>query len=707
MATLEKIRSKAALLVVVIGVALLAFIIGDFLQSGSTFFNQNKEKVAVVNGQAISIQEYQQRVEQMTEMYRSRGALTEDMQHQIRQSIFNQMVNTILLKEEANKLGIAVSKDERADIILGNNISPTIQQMPDFQNQQGVFDKNLLLQFLQMIESDNLNMYPAEYQQQILASRANWAELETSIVEEKLANKLSVILNSAITANSLDAKASFNETSVNVDFDYASQAFSSVPDTEVTVTDAEISQLYNQRKESFKQDESKIIDYIAVNIVPSSKDFQDIESLLSGVRTELTESNSVAELVNDNSDIPYRDIYSSSDQLSGNVRAFVENAQIGSVEGPVLENNTYHLYKLIDTKQAPDSAFVYALTLPSYTDEALVTQLADSLIGVIKGGKTFAEMASEATNGQGNGEMGWQTEPSLLSNGADITFIQGVFNAELNKPFVLKSALSSHLVMVTEKTKPVTKYKVAEISVAVTPSSDTYNKLYNDLNQFISQNNNPTAFKEAAEGAGYVCMTDVHVFKNQNSIAPIQNSRQVIRWTFETKPSKISDIFECDDYFVAATVTGATKEGYRPLADVSEFLKRELLNKKKGEKMVADLKSKNLSTLEDYAQAMNATVQNTKFVTFNTPRITGIGADPIVNAKAIASQVGALTGPFAGNTAVYVLSLTNKSSEGEFNEANVKMQMQMQNSYRFMQAINSGMLLQENAKIEDNRARFY
>lgn len=70
MATLEKIRSKAGLLVLVVGVALFAFIIGDFLNSGSTYFRQSQEKVAEVDGEVIKIQEFQDRVDEMTEMYK-------------------------------------------------------------------------------------------------------------------------------------------------------------------------------------------------------------------------------------------------------------------------------------------------------------------------------------------------------------------------------------------------------------------------------------------------------------------------------------------------------------------------------------------------------------------------------------------------------------------------------------------------------------
>ena len=172
MATLEKIRSKAGLLVLVVGVALFAFIIGDFLNSGSTYFRQSQEQVAEINGQVIHIQDYQSLIDEMTEMYKmqtGQTSLPDEYQAQIRQNVFNTMVQDIVLGEETEKIGMAVSPEELFDMVQGENISPLIQQMPMFVNQQtGAFDRNALLQFLKTIEDDNIATLPLDQQEQIL-----------------------------------------------------------------------------------------------------------------------------------------------------------------------------------------------------------------------------------------------------------------------------------------------------------------------------------------------------------------------------------------------------------------------------------------------------------------------------------------------------------------------------------------------------------
>jgi len=707
MATLEKIRSKAGLLVGVVGLALFAFIIGDFLRSGSIFFRQNKEKIAIVDGQSIGIREYQNELEVQTNNYKSRmgASLSEDQQNQIRQMVFEEMVGSILLDNESKKIGFLVSKDELADLVMGNNISPIVQQF--FTNPQTkTFDKNSLVQFLQQIESDDWSMYTAEQQQQLQKEKDMWLEIEKNVARQKLVDKFSTILVSAIAANSLDAKAAFNDNVVSVDFNYVSQLFNSVPDKDIAVNDADVAKLYDLRKENYKQEAAKLVSYIAVNILPSKEDYADISARMEKIKNDLATTDNPADLINENSDVPFLDAYVSAAQLDGDEKVFVGHASVGDIDGPKLTDRTYSMYKLIGIKQAPDSIKVNQMTFPN-TDEARVKAHIDSLIQVIQSGKSFADVANSESNGQTNGDMGWQTESSLVS-GIDAKFANSLFDAKINDLFTIKTQYGTHLVQVVEKTKPVTKYKIGAVRMETTPSQETYNKLYNSLNQYISKNNQLDKFRSAATDAGYSCQTNVPLLENQSNIASIENSRQVIRWANSHSKGDISEIFECQGYFIVAVVEGDLKAGYRPLKDVADILKRELINEKKGTQIIESLKAKNLNSLDGYAIAMNSPIQEVKFVTFATPRIAGIGADPIVNVKAVASETGQITGPFAGKNGVYVLSLTAKNtSDKKYDEANQKLQMNMQNSYKIMQLVQTNQLLKDNASIEDNRSRFY
>jgi peptidyl-prolyl cis-trans isomerase D len=711
MATLEKIRNKAGLLVGAVGLALLAFIVGDFLKSGSTFFHQNKEKIVIVDGKSIGYQEFIQRVENVSDAYKNNygGTLTEEQQDQIRQSVYDEMVGKILLDNESEKTGITVGEEERNDMIMGKNISPMIQQY--FRNPQtGTFDRNALMQFLQIIESeDTWGNYSEPQQRQLAEERMRWDQVKDAMVEQKKIGKLGMLLASAIVSNSIDAKAAYEEKSVNVDFNFVTQPYTSIPDSSVAVTNSEIKALYDKRKEEFRQAEARVIDYITVNILPSKEDTQEAFVLLDSLRNEFQKTDDVTDIINDNSDVKYANIYLSTATLNENERLFVGGVQIGDVEGPVSTgNNVYYIRKLIDKKQAPDSVKLNLISLPSFTSDAKLTAYTDSLISVVTGGKPFTQMVSELTNGQGNGEIGWQTEASLIQNGLDVNFVETIFKSGINKVFVQKTALRNYLVQVTEKTKPVTKYKLGTVQYAITASLETMNKLYNDLSAYVTRNNKLESFKNSAEDAGYICQKEVSVYATQLGLPSIESSRTVIRWAFNNSKGKISEIMQCGDYYVVAAVEGKLKEGYRPVKDVSDILKRELINQRKGELIVRDLEAKNLTSLDAYASAMNTQLQEVKFVAFNTPRISGIGVEPVVNAVALSTEQGKISNPFAGKVAVYVLSVTDKkTSEQPFDEKMEIQNLNMQNSYRIMSFMQNNALLKENAKIEDNRIRFF
>jgi len=707
MAILQKIRNQAGLLVGVVGLALLAFIFGD-LKSGDAFLRQRKETVIIVDGQSIGIRDFQAKVAEMEEIYKMQSggsSMSEDVRNQIVESVFETMVREILLAQMSLKTGITVTQEELKDLLMGNNISPIIQQQPMFRNPQtGAFDRNMLLQFLQVIESDEYANQP-----DVRALKTYWLFIEQTVKLQRLEEKFATLLSRAIAANSLDAKAAFEASNTSVDFDFVAQLYASIADDQVTISDAELQKLYNRRKAQFKQQEAVILDYIVVDIVPSQRDFAKVEETLIKIRPALESSASIADVanvVNDHSDIPFADVFMSLASMPVEMKNFVQEASIGSVSEPVLNNTTFHLFKLLDKTTAPDSIKINQITLPQL-DEQAMTHLTDSLINVVNKGKSFTDLSTELTGGKSNGEIGWMTEADLLK-ATDENFKNAVLNAPLNKVVVAKSAYGSHLVQVTERTKPVAKFKVANVQIEVTPSSETFKDLYNNLAHYLSKNKNLEAFRSSVEEAGFMLQSGVAVGRNDQMIGTVRNVRSIIRWAFDQKKGAISDnIFECDGKFVIVAVSGFQKEGFRPLEAVADILRRELLNNKKAEMILANLQGKQFDSLEQYAEAMLSTIQSVKFVSFATNRISGIGVEPVITANAPLMQVEQISRPLQGNNAVYVLQITDRqeNNNGEFN---LQMQRQMldgSNGYRIMyQALPT---LKEKTKIVDERIRFY
>jgi peptidyl-prolyl cis-trans isomerase D len=211
----------------------------------------------------------------------------------------------------------------------------------------------------------------------------------------------------------------------------------------------------------------------------------------------------------------------------------------------------------------------------------------------------------------------------------------------------------------------------------------------------------------AAQSAGLSIYSDVSVSSSDETIAAIPQSRRIIRWAFEHKGGDISEIFDCDTkHFVVAAVQGTVRKGFRSISSMEASLKSELTAKKKGEKIAEELKSKNLTSLDAYAQAMNTHIDSVKFINFNTPRISSIGIEPKLNAMIAASPINTLSAPIAGNTGVYVFEVSGRTNNAQPYDEKVQIEtMNAANMYKY--GYQSVQFLINGAKIEDNRIRFY
>ena len=710
MATLEKIRKRAGLLAVVIGFALLAFIMGDLLNSGQTLFRMSADKVAEVNGERISTGQYQERVDEITEAMKlqtGQSALSNEMSIQINQNAYESLINEILIDDATQKIGMTVSSEELADILQGDNISPMIQQL--FRNPQtGQFDKSMLLGFLQSILSIEEGALGGAQAEQLMMYKNFWLYLEKSIKQQRLIDKYNGLLVKAIMPNKLDLQSAYEAGKESVDFLYAVQPYSSIPDSSVTIEPAALQKLYNSRKELFKQDETRNIKYFVVDINPSAEDYKLTEEKITELKEEFSTTTDVADLVNLNSDQPYLDAYVAESDLPAEVLSFVKSAKVNDVKGPFLENDSYKMYRLMGTTMAPDSVKARHIALP-LQDEAKALALADSLINVLNKGGDFAALAQEfsvdqstAANG---GDLGWFTEVAAL-NGVGQEFKNACFSAKEGTYFTVRSDYVIQIIQVTGRTKNVPKANVATFVMNVLPSNETFNTLYNEVNQCLANSTDVEKFEANAQEKGYHMFTDATLNPGDYSLGPIQYARQVIKWAFNNKKGSVSEIFEIDNKFIAAAVTEIYPRGYASLEQVEPALKSELLAEKKSQMIMDDLKAKNLSTMDAYAQAMNSAIDTAKYVTFNTRRITGIGDEPALCGLVPFAAENQVSAPVKGDNGVYVFSVLSKTaSEKPFDAKAEQATIDNMTSYRVPYQTMD--VLRRKADVIDNRIAFF
>lgn len=711
MATLQKIRDKGILLVTVIGVALLAFILGDLLTSGNTLFAKSKDKAFSVNGKVVSTQEYANRItewEEFQKMISGQTSLDEATTQQIREAVYDQMVREIILDNQTSKLGISVSKAELNDLVHGESISPLLQSLPFFINPEtGVFDREGLIQFLATVNGPDQSAMPEE-RAMIQQYKNVWLFIENMVKYQRLQEKYDLLLSGSIMVNDNEAKTSFDLSQQSSDIAYAVKNYFAIPDSVVSVSAQEVKSFYNKNKSSFKMDVPLAkISYFTKEIVPSEEDFAEIEVLANEAYEKLLETNNIASVVADYSDIPYRDIYVSAALLDDRQKSFIETASISDVEGPQKEGNSFNIYKLIDKTQAPDSVHLRMMAIPDATvmgQDSIVTNFVDSIFNELTSGKSFAEVANSLNPQANGGDIGWAREIDLFSAGADL--VKAAFSAPIGEPFKIKLPGQQMILQVEERTAPVTKYKLATVSIPVLVSEKTSNNIDNELNQLVSEPNISKNFSELASEKGYFVMPNTSVSANDFSLMNIPNSRQVVTWAVNEKKMGTVKKFDLSNTRIIARVDQVYPAGTAPLSELESTIKSRLINEKKAETIIADLSAKNISSLDAFANEMDAVVDTVKFVNFTTQNISGLGFEPTINAVAGYAPENAIVGPVKGNMGVYVLSVTNRTkNDDEYDATAQKNIMQSNNAY--MLQMQSFATLKEKLKVEDNRYVFF
>ncbi len=665
MASLQKIRNHGALLITIVGLAMLAFILGDFLNSGSSFFNRSRENVGVIEGQKIHYTEYEAAKEQLTEVYKietGRSDFDEDMQVQIRNQVWNMMLMDYTMRAQADKIGMDVTADELSELCIGDNIHQIIRGRRAFYDENGQFNRDAVVNLLQAINEGNED---AEMNANLKQAKSYWLYWEKAVRISYMQEKYTNLLQHLLKANSLDAEYAFNSRQNGVSAEYAMQPYFTVADSLVKVSEGDIKKLYNQHKEQYKQTPNRAIKYIAFDIVPSEADFQAAQDLMTKLQNEFKTTDDISLVVNTNSDIMYdgRDYSEQTVPAQFKEFAFGKGAKTGDCTDILFENNTYAMARIMQAGYSmPDSV---------------------ELKAIVEGGE--------------DQELGWFKASDLPKN-----IYEPAFAGKRGTRFTVAQGMGEQTYEIMEIGKPTPKVKLAILAREVTPSSKTYSIIYNNAKQFIVNNGDAEALETAAQEAGMAVIPQYNLTKTTDKIGQLKNSRPIVRWAFEAKEGQVSDVFECGQQFVVAALTEVNDGEYRPLNAVRAELTYEATNNAKAAYIKKQLKG--AESLEAAAEKMGQKIQSVERVTLADSRFGNAGMEPAVIGKTIALGENALSEPIQGNMGVFVVKTgaANNSSD-TFVPENEKAQLASRFAYLPYQAMQ---LIEDKAKVEDNRANF-
>ena len=720
MAALQKIRSKSGLLIGIIAVGLLCFVLP--WNEIVTGINKSKDKAFTVDGDVVTTKEYSDRIEQWESFQKTitgENSLREEISSFIRELTYQQMVTEMMLDEQASTLGLDVTAKELEDMVKSPDFGFVLQRLrlvlnPNSGNLEGIasmfadrqtgqFSPAAFAQFLNTANTAITADMPAQTRQQILMNKEVWEFVQHRLKYQLLQEKYSALVAGLILPSSTEAKAAFDDSKTQSNIAYVLQRYATIPDSTVAkqVTDKEIKDLYELRKNNFKLDtDLRKVSYFIKDVIPSDEDFGAVAKEMNTVYQKMLTTENPAALVSEYSAAPYTDAYISLSSLPLDIKNFAQSATVGQVTEPERSGQSYVLYKLIDKISAADSVKVRIIPLPQGLDSKIATHISDSLLSVVRGGKDFTTLANETMPGSNSI---WVTEMMLAGAGTD--FVKKCFGASTGEILNLTANGQTQLVHIEEKTSPVQKVKLAIVQMPVVISDKTQNGIDNELNQFVSENGNLENFDKAAQAKGYNLIPNAVISPEQMALGQTSGSRQVIHWAFNDEKGSVKK-FDLSDKRIVAIVKEEINEDYMPISEVSAMLKTELIDNKKAEKIIADLKSKNLTSLDAYAGAMSSRVDTVNFVTFQTNNISGVGSEPILNVYAKLGAVNKLEQPLKGNAGVYVLNITEKTENANtFDPVKAKQIARQNNFYQLMsQAM---FVLKEKMDVKDNRVKFW
>ena len=714
MATLQSIRKHGAALVIVIGIALFAFIAGDaakVLQPG-----QNSQNVGQINGKKIEAQYFQQLVEEYTQainFIRGANSLTEAESAQVKDEVWNTLVTNTLIGEEAAKLGLTVTTAE-LQALINEGTDPMLAQSV-FRNEAGQFDGDILMKFLAEYANMDPEVMPAEYVEYYNQLYSYWKFIESNLVSSLLIQKYEALVVGAQFSNPVAAEYSFNARNNHAEVAYAVVPYNSVADSLVKVSSSDIKKIYDAKKELYKQPaETRAIRYIDVTVTPSQADRDELLKEVGEYAEQLATAEDFGALVRlANSTVAYSEVPVTSAALPEDVVANLSSVKGDAVYGPYYNqaDDTYNAFRILAKAQYPDSVQFRQIQVAD-ADAARAKTLADSIYTAIKAVKKNANFAEIAEKYGQSADPQWIATSNFEGaavNGDNATYLNTLFGMKKGELKQLDIAGGHLIIEVLDTKNPVEKYTAAVIKRPAYFSNETYTAAYNQLSAFVASNQTLEKFEANAEEAGFRLYPVAELSNAAHTIGGVQGTREALRWAFNAEKGEVSHIFEAgaNDHLMVVAVADIHKAGYRPVAQFADMFRIQAVNDKKADKILA--KAKKVGTMEEALALEGVKADTLRRVTFGSAAYVGKvpASEPIISGAAAGLEEGEFSAPIKGNGGVYFLQVVKKGNGvAQFNAASEQQTLEAAAARN----INGGTILNElyrKGEVKDNRYLFF
>ncbi len=706
MAILDKIRKKTTILILIIGLALFAFVISGIFSANAFSGAKVGSAIAEVNGNEISIDGFRNQVDAATQQY---GANASAMQ--IVNNVYEQGVRNAILEEEFEKLGISVEQDQIVNFLRTN---PSYSQMPQFLNENGVFDENKFIEFVADLRDNN----PVGYQQ--------WLQTEQTIIfaaKEQIYNNL---IKSGVVTTLKEGELDYKFANDKLDIKYVRVPYSSIADTTVVVSKSEISDYVKAHQDKFKQEDSRDIQFVYFEEKPSLKDENDVKASISELLKDKEEFNAatnktevvkgfvntddVEAFLDINSDVKFDSIYKPKSALPSKYADTIISLNIGDIYGPYRDGDFYKVSKLTGKKaggnvKASHILISYAGAQSASTDITRTKEEAEEkakevLANAKKTDAVFADLARENSDGPSSsrgGDLGFFQEGAMVPAFNDFAFGNSVGTVGM-----VETDFGFHIVKIVEKQDV---YQVANLVREIEASGETIDLLFQDATKFEMETiDGKTSFTDVAKAGNYVVRPVNKVKAMDENLPGLGAQRAIVKWAFNVE-SEIGDIkrFDLNDGYAVVQLTAAYEKGLMSAEDASATVLPILRKKKKAAQIISANKGK---AMDVFAKDNNVSTSTASALTVKSPTIPGAGRELAVVGTAYALGEGKTSGLIEGETGVFMVNVTKKTDATKLeNYSTFANTLKKAKVNRVSSSVYQA--LKDGSEIEDNRSMFY
>ena len=705
MAVLGKIRQQSIILILVIGMALFAFVIsgvfdGNSANSGPT------EPIAIVNEEEIDVSLFRQMVEQTERTYKYSTLQSVNL-------VWNQSLRNTIFEQEFAKLGIDAGKDQLEQIISSDD---AVVNNPSFQNEAGFFDFGVFTNYIAQMRIQE----PAAYE--------NWKAQEKSIIGVAKQKIYLDLIKSSGGITEAEAETLYHFENDNINLEYVQIPFNVIPDSLVSVSDSEISQYIKKHEIDFRREASRNLHFVSFSENPTKEDIDRIRLRLEGLIDEQISYNDVSKLtdtiegfkktknvidfVDQHSEVSFDSVYRARGQFNNEYADILFGLEIGEVFGPYRDGRYFKISRLLDRKKNASlraSHILIAYQGASRASDKITRSKkeakieANRILRMVRRGKnTFEELAAKYSDGPSynrGGDIGFFQEGQMAQE-----FFKYVNKNKVGRIGLVETEFGYHIIKVTDKDDLAIIADVANEAIA---SDQTANEVFRKATTFEIESNDSNNFISTSEKYNYVVRPVKNISSLEENMPGLFNQRQIVRWAFE-KGTRIGDIkrFSLNGLggYAVVQLTGINNKGIASIDEVGSEVRNQIIQNKKAaliKKQYGDIK-----TLEALAEDESLSIETASAVNQKNPTLVGAGNEPYVVGAAFAMREGNISGFIQGESGMYKLKLLKVNDAETLDDYDeFKKEYLQKTSFSLLE--NVFQALESSADIDDNRAIYY